>query len=195
MFEEFAQRMEVGDDAADVVVVAHGFEIFGAIDEELLHLGENALVEVFGVALDERADFLLDHGGFAVAGEAFEFEDAAGVVIGDDAEPNFGLDGVEIAAHFFHFLGALEVDDDFGDAEEIVGEVGQADVGGKEELDVDAALREEPAADHVVKEVAGVEAVFAEEKDGEGARRFAEVGPADEREHVGKTGALKGERS
>ena len=109
----------------------------------------------------------------------FEFKDAASVVIGDDAEADFGLDGVEVPAHFFDFMGALEVDDHFGDAEEVFGEVRQADVRGEKEFDVDAALRKEPAGNHVVKEVAGVEAVFAEEKNGERAGGLGEVGPAD----------------
>ena len=70
--------------------------------------------------------------------------------------------------------------------------MGEADIGGKEKLDVDPSLREKPAADHVVEEIAGVEAVFAEEKDRESAGRFCEIGPGNERQHIGKTGSLGG---
>ena len=73
--------------------------------------------------------------------------------------------------------------------------MGQAQVRGEEELDVDSLLRQEPAADHVIEKIAAVQAVFAEEQDRQSARRLGEVGPRDQREHVGKAGSLRGQES
>ena len=192
LLEKFPERIEIGDDPADVVVIPLVLELFRTSHQELLHLHEDAPVEIFGMALDQGADLLLDHRRFPVAREPLELEDAARVVIGYDAQADFRLYGVEIAPRFLDVLRAFEMDDELGDSQEIFREMGQPDIGGEEELDIHPFLREEPAADHVVEKIARVEAIFAEEKDRKGAGSFRKIGPGDKGQHVGEAGPFCG---
>jgi hypothetical protein len=97
-----------------------------------------------------------------------------------------------MAARFFQFLRASDLDDDFRYAQKLVGEFRETDVGGKKQLDIHPSLGKQPAADHLIEEITGVLPILAKELDRKGAWRAFEFRVGHNRQDIGKPGFGKG---